>query len=108
SNHGGRQLDSAQASLRALEAVVAHLGEGPTVLMDGGVRRGTDIAKALCLGASAVLVGRPYLYGLAAGGQAGVSAVLEILNSELRRCMALMGVRSIGEFSRDMLRRVPV
>lgn len=103
SNHGGRQLDTAQASLRALDRIAAYLGSAAPVLMDGGVRRGTDVVKALCLGARAVLIGRPQLYGLAVGGQAGVEGVLSLLRAELVRAMMLLGVRSVGELDRSRL-----
>jgi isopentenyl diphosphate isomerase/L-lactate dehydrogenase-like FMN-dependent dehydrogenase len=103
SNHGGRQLDCAQASLDALPAVADAIGGRAEVLLDGGVRRGTDIVKALALGADAVLVGRPYLYGLAVGGETGVSNVLEILRAELERTLALMGVGSVAELDRSWL-----
>ena len=91
SNHGGRQLDGAQASLRALPAIVQAVQGRVPVLLDGGVRRGSDVFKALGLGASAVLVGRPQLWGLAVAGQAGVARVLELLTGELDRVMGLAG-----------------
>lgn len=93
SNHGGRQLDTAPASMCALPAVVAAVGDAAEVLLDSGVRRGSDVAKALALGARACLVGRPYLYGLAAGGRAGVGRALEIFDDELSRTLALVGCR---------------
>jgi 4-hydroxymandelate oxidase len=100
SNHGGRQLDSAPASLDALpEAVEAVAGRVP-VLMDGGVRRGGDVLKALALGASAVLVGRPVLYGLAVGGQEGARRVLELLADETGRGLALLGCTRPADVSR--------
>ena len=91
SNHGGRQLDGVAASLDALPEVVEAVDGRVPVLMDGGVRRGTDAIKALALGAEAVLVGRPLLYGLAAGGRAGVEHVLGLLHDELQRGLALLG-----------------
>jgi L-lactate dehydrogenase (cytochrome) len=91
SNHGGRQLDRAVASLAALPPVLDAVGGDVPVLVDGGVRRGSDIVAALALGAAGVQIGRPYLYGLAAGGEAGVDAVLETLAGEVRRTMALVG-----------------
>jgi L-lactate dehydrogenase (cytochrome)/(S)-mandelate dehydrogenase len=97
SNHGGRQLEHAQASLDALPAVVAAVGDRAEILLDGGVRRGTDVVKAVALGARAVLIGRPYVYGLIVDGQRGVARILEILRSEIDRTMTLMGVGSIGE-----------
>ncbi|WP_175074595.1 alpha-hydroxy acid oxidase [Terribacillus sp. AE2B 122] len=92
SNHGGRQLDSAIASLRALPAIAKTVNGAVPVLMDGGVRSGADVFKAIALGADSVLIGRPYVYGLAAGGQAGVSRVIEDLRTELRLTYALSGV----------------
>ena len=94
SNHGGRQLDGAPAALRALPAVVGAVGGRIQVLMDGGIRRGSDIAVALCLGAKAVLVGRAYGYGLAAAGEAGVMRAIDILRSDLVRTMKLLGCPS--------------
>jgi isopentenyl diphosphate isomerase/L-lactate dehydrogenase-like FMN-dependent dehydrogenase len=105
SNHGGRQLDFAQGSLDALPAIVEAVGDRMEVLLDGGVRRGTDIVKALALGARAVLIGRPYLYGLAVDGEEGVVRVLDILRTELERAMTLMGVGSIHELDATWLIR---
>lgn len=99
SNHGGRQLDGAEATLRALPEIVAAVGDRCDVLLDGGVRRGTDVLKAVALGAKAVLVGRPWLYGLAAGGEAGVGAVLELLRDSAARSLALVGCEEIGELT---------
>jgi isopentenyl diphosphate isomerase/L-lactate dehydrogenase-like FMN-dependent dehydrogenase len=101
SNHGGRQLDCVAASLRALPEVVEAVGGRAEVLMDGGVRRGSDIAKALCLGARAVLIGRAYAYGLAAAGEAGVSRALEILRADLERVLKLLGCSSVAELNRS-------
>ncbi len=92
SNHGGRQLDSAIASLCALPAIAKTVNGAVPVLMDGGVRSGADVFKAIALGADSVLIGRPYVYGLAAGGQAGVSRVIEDLRTELQLTYALSGV----------------
>lgn len=103
SNHGGRQLDGVRATVEALPEVVAAAGGRVPVLLDGGVRRGTDVLKALALGATAVLIGRPYLYGLAAGGQAGVEKVLELLRAELDRAMALTGCTSVADVDRRLL-----
>ncbi len=97
SNHGGRQLDGAQASVRALPGVLEAVDGRIPVLMDGGVRRGTDVLKALALGARAVLVGRPHLWGLAVAGQAGVEHVLGTLDSELDRALGLAGVHRVGD-----------
>ena len=92
SNHGGRQLDTVPATAEVLEPIAEALGDGPTVLIDGGVRRGTDLAKALILGADAVLVGRPVLWGLASAGATGVEAVIGIIEDEFDRALALLGV----------------
>jgi 4-hydroxymandelate oxidase len=97
SNHGGRQLDGAIASLEALPEVVAAVGDRAEVYLDGGVRRGSDVAMALALGARAVLVGRPAMYGLALGGAKGVEQVLEILRDETENALALLGCRSPAE-----------
>ena len=107
SNHGGRQLDGVPATLDALPAVVAAVGDRVDVLLDGGVRRGSDVAKALALGARACLVGRPWLYGLAVGGVEGVDAVLGTLRSELDRTLALLGRRSVGDLDASALLRDP-
>jgi isopentenyl diphosphate isomerase/L-lactate dehydrogenase-like FMN-dependent dehydrogenase len=96
SNHGGRQLDGAPATLRALPEVVAAVNGQAEVLMDGGIRRGSDIVKAMCLGARAVLIGRAYAYGLAAAGQAGVNRALEILRSDVERTLLLIGCPSVS------------
>jgi 4-hydroxymandelate oxidase len=94
SNHGGRQLDAAPASLDVLEEVVAAVGGRVEVMIDGGIRRGTDILVCLALGAQAVLVGRPAMWGLAEGGRAGVERVLELLRDELDNALALSGCNS--------------
>jgi isopentenyl diphosphate isomerase/L-lactate dehydrogenase-like FMN-dependent dehydrogenase len=99
SNHGGRQLDGAPAALTVLPEIVAAVGGRIPVLMDGGIRRGTDIVKALALGASAVMVGRPVAWGLAAAGEEGVAGVLEILRYELLNAMALSGCRTVDEIT---------
>ena len=101
SNHGGRQLDSVFPTLRALPEVVAAVKGQVEVLMDGGVRRGSDIVKALCLGARAVLVGRAYAYGLAASGAAGVARALQILRSDVERTIRLLGCPSIAALDRS-------
>src|SRR5438309_3906681 len=103
SNHGGRQLDGVQATLRALPEVVAAVNGEIEVLMDGGIRRGADILKALCLGARAVLCGRAYAYGLAAAGKAGVRRALEILRTDLERTLRLLGCPSIAELDRSYI-----
>src|SRR5271165_525810 len=99
SNHGGRQLDGVSASLRALPEVVAAVGARTEVLMDGGIRRGGDIVKAICLGARAVLLGRGYAYGLAAAGHAGVARALGILREDVERTMRLLGCASVAELN---------
>ncbi len=101
SNHGGRQLDSVSPSLRALPEIVAAVKDQAEVLMDGGVRRGGDIIKALCLGARAVLIGRGYAYGLAAAGQAGVARALDILRADVERTLRLLGCPSVGALDRS-------
>jgi L-lactate dehydrogenase (cytochrome) len=103
SNHGGRQLDGVQASLRALPEVVQAVNGRIEVWMDGGVRRGTDIIKALCLGARAVLCGRAYAYGLAAAGEAGVDRAIEILRVDLERTLRLLGCPSVAELDRSYI-----
>jgi len=100
SNHGGRQLDGVAPTLRVLPEVVAAVNGHVEVLLDGGIRRGSDIAKALCLGARAVLAGRAYAYGLAAGGGAGVMRAIEILRTDLTRTLKLLGCGSVAELSR--------
>jgi isopentenyl diphosphate isomerase/L-lactate dehydrogenase-like FMN-dependent dehydrogenase len=99
SNHGGRQLDGAIASLDALPEVVEAVADRAEVYLDGGVRRGTDVVMALALGARAVLVGRPVLYGLAFGGSKGVEQVLAILRDETENALALLGCRSPSEIT---------
>jgi isopentenyl diphosphate isomerase/L-lactate dehydrogenase-like FMN-dependent dehydrogenase len=103
SNHGGRNLDIAIAAIDALPAIVSAIGDRATVLFDSGIRRGSDIAKALTLGANAVLAGRPTLYGAAVAGQAGAAKALEILKHELLTTMANLGVRSLAELTPDRL-----
>jgi lactate 2-monooxygenase len=107
SNHGGRQIDGEIASLDALPDVVAAVGDQMTVLFDSGVRTGSDIMKALALGAKAVLVGRPYVYGLGLGGEDGVRHVLRSLLAELDLSMALAGCSSPGDVTTDILRPAP-
>ncbi|HEX2501262.1 MAG TPA: alpha-hydroxy acid oxidase [Methylomirabilota bacterium] len=105
SNHGGRQLDGTPASIDALPAIADAVGDRVEVLVDGGVRRGADVVRALALGARAVMVGRPYLYGLAAGGPAGVRRALEILGGEVDHTLALVGVPRVGDLDRTVVRR---
>jgi len=99
SNHGGRQLDEVYPTIRALPEVVAAVGKQTEVLMDGGIRRGSDIVKALCLGARAVLCGRAYAYGLAAAGYEGVRKAIQILRDDVERTMRLLGCPSIAELN---------
>jgi 4-hydroxymandelate oxidase len=103
SNHGGRQLDTAPATIEALPGVVDAVAGRVPVLVDGGVRRGTDIVKALALGAAAVMVGRPVLWGLASGGEEGAFSVLEMLAAEFDLAMALCGARTVGEIGKDLI-----
>lgn len=103
SNHGGRQLDGAISAIRALPRVVDAVGDRADVILDGGVRRGSDVVKALCLGARACMIGRAWLYGLAAGGQAGVERSLDILLQEIDVAMALLGRPTLADLSRDCL-----
>lgn len=103
SNHGGRQLDGVRASLLVLPEVVEAVGDRLEVLMDGGIRRGSDIVKALCLGARAVLVGRAYAYGLGAAGGAGVTRAVDILRADLVRTLKLLGCSSVAALDRSYL-----
>jgi (S)-2-hydroxy-acid oxidase len=100
SNHGGRQLDGVSATVDALEEVVDAVEGRLEVLLDGGVRRGTDVLKALALGARAVLIGRAMVWGLAVEGEAGVAHVLQLLRDEIQLGLALLGCRSPAEVSR--------
>jgi L-lactate dehydrogenase (cytochrome) len=97
SNHGGRQLDGVAPTLRVLPEVVAAVGGRAEVLLDGGIRRGSDVVKAICLGARAVLVGRAYAYGLGAGGEKGVAKAIQILRADLVRTLKLLGCPSVAE-----------
>jgi L-lactate dehydrogenase (cytochrome)/(S)-mandelate dehydrogenase len=103
SNHGGRQLDGAASSLDALPGVIDAVGGRIPVLVDGGIRRGSDVVKALALGAAACLIGRPQLFGVAVAGEAGVARVLEIYRQEIDRAMALCGVTSIAAIDQTLL-----
>ncbi len=105
SNHGGRTLDGAPASVDVLAQVCQVVQGRVPVLMDGGIRRGTDVLKALALGATAVMIGRPYIYGLAAAGAAGVAHVLHILRAELEVAMALTGCNTLADIGPDLLYR---
>jgi L-lactate dehydrogenase (cytochrome) len=105
SNHGGRQLDHTVSALRTLPQIAAEAG-GMTVMLDGGIRRGTDVLKALALGAQFVFIGRPLLYAAVAAGEAGVQRALTLLKDEVDRDMALLGIRSIGEITPDLVRKL--
>lgn len=105
SNHGGRQLDTCPATIDLLPPIVEKVGGEIEIILDGGIRRGTDIIKALALGANSVALGRAYLYGLAAFGQNGVEKALSILKDELLRDMALVGARNIKEINREILKQ---
>jgi isopentenyl diphosphate isomerase/L-lactate dehydrogenase-like FMN-dependent dehydrogenase len=106
SNHGGRQLETAPATIDVLPEIVAAVGDSAEVLLDSGVRRGADVLKAVALGAKAVLIGRPYVWGLALGGQVGVEHVLERFRSEMIRTMRLMGCHSIHDLDDGWLTRM--
>ena len=103
SNHGGRQLDGATSSIAALPPIVRAVGNRIEVLMDGGIRSGQDVLKALALGAKGVLIGRAYIYGLGAMGEAGVTTALECIRKELDVTMALCGLRDVKQVSADIL-----
>ena len=104
SNHGGRQLDGVAATLRVLPEVVAAVGDKVEVLLDGGIRRGSDVVKALCLGARGVLVGRAYAYGLGAGGGAGVDKAIQILRTDMVRTLKLLGCPSVAALDRSYVK----
>jgi L-lactate dehydrogenase (cytochrome) len=106
SNHGGRQLDHAPAPIDVLPEIVAAVDGRAQVILDGGVRRGTDVLKALSLGATACMAGRPYLYGLGAGGQAGVERAMEILKGEIRRDLMLLGCAKATDLGPQYLRQI--
>jgi L-lactate dehydrogenase (cytochrome) len=106
SNHGGRQLDTTPAPVDCVAPIREALGDKLELIVDGGIRRGTHVIKALALGANAVSIGRPYLYGLAAGGQRGVEAALSCLKTELERSMALLGCNAVSELGSQHLRLV--
>jgi isopentenyl diphosphate isomerase/L-lactate dehydrogenase-like FMN-dependent dehydrogenase len=107
SNHGGRQLDGVPASLQVLPEVVAAVNDQAEVLIDSGIRRGSDIVRAISLGARAVLCGRAYAYGLAAGGEAGVTRALDLLRSDLERCLKLLGCPSVSALNKSYVRVAP-
>jgi (S)-mandelate dehydrogenase len=103
-NHGGRQLDSAVSGMEVLPAVAAAVGGKVTIMVDGGFRRGSDVLKAIALGADAVMIGRAALYGLGAGGEAGVAHALAVLRAEMERTLALLGCRNLGELGTHLIR----
>jgi (S)-mandelate dehydrogenase len=103
SNHGGRQLDGAMASLDALPSIVAAVNQAIPVYLDGGIRRGSDIVKAIALGAEGVLIGRATLYGAIAAGEPGAQRALAILKSELTRTMQLCGVAQVSQINASLL-----
>lgn len=103
SNHGGRSLDGVPATIRVLPEVAAAVGDSTQVLLDGGVRQATDVIKALCLGARAVLIGRPFVYGLAYAGQPGVARILELFHTELVRTMRLLGCPALTDLGTDWI-----
>jgi len=103
SNHGGRQLDGAPSSISVLEEIVDAVGDKIEVHMDGGIRSGQDVLKAMCLGAKGIYIGRPYIYGLGAMGKAGVTKALEIMRNELDITMALCGERDVNNLCRANL-----
>ena len=106
SNHGGRQLDHSRSSIAALPAIVDAVGDRTEVILDGGVRRGGDILKALALGARACMAGRPFLYGLAAGGERGVTRAIDLLRNEVDNNLALLGRASVQDLDHSAIRRV--
>jgi 4-hydroxymandelate oxidase len=103
SNHGGRQFDTAPAAIDALRPVTDAVGDRADVIVDGGIRRGADVVKAIAMGARAVQVGRPIVWGLVVDGEQGVGDVLSLLRDELDLAMALTGCRSIDEITSDLL-----
>ena len=106
SNHGGRQLDHAPSPISVLPEVADALGDRVEIILDGGIRRGTDVLKALSLGARAVMIGRAYLFGLGAGGEAGVDRALQLLSAEITRNMMLVGCTSVTELSGKFIREI--
>ena len=104
SNHGGRQLDHAASPISVLPEIADALGDRVEIILDGGIRRGTDVIKALSLGATAVMIGRAYLFGLGAGGEAGVDRALQLLSAEIKRNLMLLGCASVKQLGRKYLR----
>lgn len=107
SNHGGRQLDTVPAPIELVAEIADAVGDKLEIILDGGVRRGTHVLKALALGARACMIGRPYLYGLAAGGQPGVERVLGLLRDEIERAMILSGRARLSKVDGSLLRTPP-
>ena len=107
SNHGGRQLDGTPATLSVLPTVKEAIGGRAQILLDGGIRRGSDAIKGIALGADAVMIGRPYLYGLAAGGSQGVEHALSLLRTDLKRTLILLGAPSIAALDRTFVEAGP-
>jgi len=107
SNHGGRQLDGAAAPIEALPQIARAVGDRIELILDGGIRRGVHMLKALASGAKACAIGRPYLYGLSAGGEAGVGKALAILRSELTLAMQLSGCPHLKDIDQSLLRQPP-
>jgi len=103
SNHGGRNLDTVPATIDALPPIVVAVAGRVPILFDGGVRRGVDVVKALALGATAVMIGRPYLWGLGASGAAGVTRVIQLLVTEVEMAMAQCGAASLAELKRELV-----
>ncbi len=108
SNHGGRQLDNSLASIECLSRVTETVGNEITILLDSGVRRGSDVFKALCLGADGVLIGRPYIWGLGALGPAGVTETVEIIVDELKEVLAMVGCKSVNDASLEYLEKITI
>ena len=105
SNHGGRQLDGTVSPLRVLPGIAEAVGSAIPVMMDGGIRRGSDVLKAMALGASFVFVGRPFIYAAAIGGEEGVARAIEILSDETRRNMGLLGINTLSDMKSERLIR---
>jgi L-lactate dehydrogenase (cytochrome) len=105
SNHGGRQLDGVPAPIEMIEPIRAAVGPDVELIVDGGIRRGSDVVKALCLGAHSCSIGRPYLYGLAAAGQRGVTGVIDILKADIVRTMTLLGCADLPSLNRTAIAR---
>jgi L-lactate dehydrogenase (cytochrome) len=103
SNHGGRQLDGAPSSISALPKIVEAIGDDIEIMFDGGIRSGQDVVRALALGAKSCLIGRSYIYGLGAGGEAGVTKAIEIIRDELDVTMALCGIRRVRDIDRSVI-----